>query len=190
MLANFASDPHVEQLELEHLSMREVEGLLATAGSSEPQALARRVYGLTSGHPLFSLELGRLLMQQGKLDGGELETNREIREVVRRHLNRLSPRSLLAVQKLSLLGDSSRFEELLGLLGAPAERAAEAIEEARAMALLRDSDGADDSLTFSHPLLRDVAYQSTPRVCCVRCCRLRLTCRAAPSSSGTRMRHK
>jgi DNA-binding CsgD family transcriptional regulator len=141
--------PAIERLEIGPLSLGAVRHLLAERlGLSLPRHILRRLVESTQGNPLFALELGRMLAEQGVPDvEEELPVPDAVEDLLGTRVAGLRPprrRLLLAVA----LSAGLRPSELAGF-------ADEATIEAAVDAGLLSVDG--DRLRVSHPLLAAAA---------------------------------
>jgi DNA-binding CsgD family transcriptional regulator len=144
-----ALEPRLERLELGPLSLGALQHLLSERlGLRLPRHVMRRLAESTLGNPLFALEVGRVLVEQGPPAAGEpLPVPDVVEDLLGTRVSRLRPplrRPLLAV---SLSGEL-RAADLLRLVG-PA-----AVEEAVDAGLLIVDGGR---VRASHPLLAAAA---------------------------------
>ena len=146
-----ALEPHgLERLELGPLTVGSLRRLLgARTGLALPHQLLRRIHDATLGNPLFALEVGRKLADEGlPAVGEELPVPFEVGDLLGTRVARLAPgeRTLLLAVALSR---SMRATQLEGLAEAAALDGAVA-----AGALVVDDD---TGVRASHPLLAAAA---------------------------------
>jgi DNA-binding CsgD family transcriptional regulator len=137
--------PEIVRLEVRGLSLGAIRRMLAEqAGLTLSRQLLRRIYDTTLGNPLFALEFGRMLVEQGvPATGADLPVPETVEELLGTRLNRLNP----AVRTL-LLAAALNGELELAQLGpiASTDTLDDAIE--RGLLLV-----ADDRIRVSHPLV-------------------------------------
>jgi AAA ATPase domain len=138
-----------EQLEIGPLSLGAIRRLLATRlGLNLPRHVLRRVVDATLGNPLFALELGRMLVEEGvPAIGEELPVPDAVEDLVGTRVAGLPPamRRLLLAVALSADPSASELEAIAG-----SDALAEAVD-----AGLLHIDG--ERVRASHPLLAAAA---------------------------------
>jgi DNA-binding CsgD family transcriptional regulator len=144
-----ALEPHLRRVDVGPLSLGAIRHLLSERlGLSLPRLLLRRLVEATQGNPLFALEFGRVLMEQGRPTAGEaLPVPDAVEDLLGARVARLSPplgRLLLTVA----LSAEIRAADLRRLVG-PAP-----VEEAVDTGLLTVDGGR---MRASHPLLAAAA---------------------------------
>lgn len=137
------------RLPVEPLSLAALRRLLAERlDLALPRHLLRRVHAITLGNPLFALELGRLLREQGQLDArGEIPVPESIEELLGLRVESLAPAARTLLLALSLSGELE-YEQLTEIVGTAA------VDEALAAGLLVAGDGR---VRPFHPLLAAAA---------------------------------
>ncbi|MCC6750016.1 MAG: sigma 54-interacting transcriptional regulator [Deltaproteobacteria bacterium] len=109
---------------LRPLSVAELSRMLAVASGRSDAALAERIHQLTSGNPLFSMEVLRRLCEAGwppRPDLQKLAPPRGLEEVYARRYGELSGDEQAVLAALAVLGRPSSGMALLALLEAASE---------------------------------------------------------------------
>lgn len=134
------------------------ELLLDRLGLDAPRPTLVRLHGLTGGNAFFALEIGReLLASGGELTPDEpLPVPGSIRELVRIHLERLSPRARVTILAASAMARPTR--SVLARFDAGADTS---IDEAVAAGVL---ELAGERVRFAHPLFASIHYEQAPLV--------------------------
>ena len=112
--------PALARLEVGPLSLDAIRRMLAERlGLTLPRQLVRRIFDVTLGNPLFALELGRMLVEQGlPAAGDDLAVPETVEELLGTRVTRL-PRSVRTlVLAVALNGDLELAQ--LGAIAAPA----------------------------------------------------------------------
>jgi predicted ATPase len=158
---------------LERLSIRRLdqEGtaalIAATFGehtvSSEFSALVHRY---TEGNPFFTREVLRALVERGDIyqengrwerrDVEEIEVPESVRSAVAERASRLSERAQEVVHEASVLGQIFRFDDLQAMSDRAEEEIEEALDEATAAGLVRET--GRDEYSFNHVLTQQTLY--------------------------------
>ena len=112
---------YLERLEVAPLSLGAIRYLLSQRlGLTLPRQLVRRIADATLGNPLFALEVGRTLAEQGlPTIGAELPLPDAIEELLDTRVERLPPSVRRVLLAIALNGDLRR-SELSALTDAPA----------------------------------------------------------------------
>ena len=141
--------PDLVRLEVGGLSIGAIRRMLAEqAAPTLSRQLLRQIYDTTLGNPLFALELGRLLVEQGvSTAGGDLPVPDTVEELLGTRFNRLSP----AVRTL-LLAVALNGELELAQLGAITST--DTLDDAIERGLLLVTGGR---IKVSHPLVAAAA---------------------------------
>lgn len=141
----------------------------AITGVTPPESLVRAVHDETEGNPLFLEEVTRLLLEEGRLDGGSAETGarislpRSVREVIERRLKPLSSECLHILTLASVLGREFSLDALSRLVERPVEDILGALEESLAGRVITDVPGSKGRLRFSHVVVRESLYDGIGR---------------------------
>src|SRR4051794_32858305 len=145
----------LERLRIGPLSLGATRRLLIERiGLSLPRPLLRRIVESTLGNPLFALELGRTLMEQGVPPAGEdLPVPDAVEDLLGTRVARLPEPARRLLLAVALSGDLHLDE--LAVIEGP-----EAVEDAIETGLLR-VDG--ERARVSHPLLAAAAKQRSRR---------------------------
>ena len=131
--------------------------------------LAAAMHERTEGHPLFLVEIARLLDERRGVtdDDRELLSDLQrvpagVREVIGSRLNRLSPLCSHALGNAAVIGRRFDFELLASLLDETSEdECLSALDEARGASLIEElPDPA--TYQFTHALIRDALYDEMP----------------------------
>lgn len=173
------SGPSNERVALGALSVQEVGELVAQQLLAEAadEPLVRQVWGASSGHPLFAVELTRSLREQGLVivrdglarlatrDAAEhsmLNMPPSVQAVILQRLDRLPPGERAALRVLSVAGAQAATHappEIQGALNAPGPDGP--LPQAQRLGLVRAAAGSDaPGWQFSHGIVRDVVYAS------------------------------
>jgi DNA-binding NarL/FixJ family response regulator len=171
-LAGLAREVEYQRIVLRGFGEHEVAEYLAqAAGQPLPQALARAVHVETAGHPFFTREVFRHLIEERKLfwrDGRwssdfsmhELGIPAGVRQVVQRRLSRLSPGTGRVLRVASALGGVFDFEVLRSATGLPEETLLECLDEALSAGLVRVVEAVPARYDFAHAIVRHAVYGS------------------------------
>ena len=147
----------VQHLRLAALDRQAVRALLVEHDErSIPPATVQRIHRVSGGNPFLALELARAFreVEEGGLDGDVLPIPRDLRELLRARLDRLSP----AARRAGLLVAASphpRLEDIQATLG-PNDSGG--LDEALSAGILESDEGR---LRFTHPLLGSIIYSET-----------------------------
>ena len=161
------------RISLSGLRESEVASYIELSSHVEPsQRLVVAIAAETEGNPLFVSEIVRLLDTNGNL-GDQSDVSERLRipetvkDVIRRRLNRLSPRCRDVLAAASVLGREFRLDVAGRLSGAPPEETLALLDEAAAARVVTDVPGSPGRLRFTHILVGDTLYdgmsQSTRR---------------------------
>ena len=147
--------------------------------SSDLEGFGRWLFEETGGHPLYMTETIKTLLDRGvlaahlgadgawvvRLASGVRDTDalrglvpESVREAIGAQLSRLSPPASELLAAGAVLGSGFTFEELLGVVSLPEDKALSALDEVLASRLLRETDAQSDVYAFTHEKVRDVAY--------------------------------
>jgi predicted ATPase len=164
---------------LEEMTVRRLEeegtGALAAAvlGTTEvPGELAQLVHAHTDGHPFFTQEVMRALVERGDVflrDGNwdrwameDIEVPQSVRSAIGERVSRLSDQTQTVLHEASVLGQAFGFEELWRMGKRSEEEVEEALEEVLTAMLIRVS--GRDEYSFNHALTQQTLYaELTPR---------------------------
>ena len=134
------------------------------AGVTPLSALVTSVYTQTEGNPLFATEVVRLLVQEGELSADQVrETDawtmhipEGVREVIGRHLNRLSQRCNETLTIGSIIGREFGLDRLSLLINELSEGLVlEVLEEALAARVVEELPQAINRYQFTHALIQE-----------------------------------
>lgn len=173
-LATIEHESRPEQLALDNLTESELAALFdGVHGERAAEDAVGRVFALTRGNPLFSLELMRLLLGESRARRVEALADGavEVHAVIGRRLDQLSPAARSALCAAAVIGDEFALAELCGATGDSTSLLTEALQEACTAAMLialpESSDTAVEregtrcvDYRFAHPLLRQAAYHA------------------------------
>ena len=171
----FTGRPNASVIALEPLSAADTKTLLSRLLSIEklPAFIESEVVERSAGNPLFCEELLSMLIADGTLDvaSGEWRATgpasgiglpETIHAIVAARIDGLPPEEKHVLQTASVIGERFAVDELLALLGS-AGAAPESL--VRKGVFERDrEDRSRRTLRFKHLLLRDVAYDSVPKL--------------------------
>ena len=101
---------HAIELRLPLLSEADVAAFLAERLSNAKEKIASAVYARTEGNPLFMVNVIEYLVEQGSLaDAEKIESPRNIRQMIERNVQRLSPDEQRILEAASVVARSSRL---------------------------------------------------------------------------------
>ena len=152
-----------ESLTIGGLRSDEVRALLSTDGADPvPPSLVARVCEVTGGNPLFVTELARLYAQ-GRLswteDGSEpIPVPPVVRDALELQLGRRSAACQETLRAGSVSGDAFSIEILRRVLDVPREAVLDALSEAEAAGLIRESPTSPGLYGFRHSLWQECLY--------------------------------
>jgi hypothetical protein len=150
------------RLPLTGLTTADVEELI---GRTSPEAargvLAPALVARTGGNPFFLTELLRLLTSERRLDVASVETllPHEVRDVLRRRIDRLPDRTQSLLNVVALLNRPAEISLLTGVTGLSDEAALDDAEAAVASSLLVE-DPASGGFLLSHDLVRQTLEEA------------------------------
>jgi len=164
----------IDRVCLEPLGPEDVSELVASLLGMEqpPTQFGRRVWEIGRGNPLYVKEVVRLLVEEGRLffedhwkidapDPQALELTGELKEILRRRLNKLGERAREALILLALLERPVNLTGAIPLLRWDAHVVVQALHELRGRKILFEDNVQGDLIYhFRHELLRDVALES------------------------------
>ncbi|MCZ6538894.1 MAG: AAA family ATPase, partial [Chloroflexi bacterium] len=162
-VASLVRSEHYFGLELPPLSLEESALLLTNvAGSDAPSSLVDVIYGLTEGNPFFTVQVARLLAQQGDLsEVRDIEVPDAVRAVITRRLDSLSVRCVHVLTIAAILGSEFGFDELQFAVGEVSDRELLAIiDESLQFHVIIESPQALEHYQFAHALIRRVLSDS------------------------------
>ncbi len=162
-IASLVRNENYLGLELPPLSIEEATLLLTNvAGSTPPSSLADSIYGLTEGNPFYTVQVARLLTQQGDLhDVRDVEVPNGARVVITRRLDRLSVRCVHVLTIAAILGSEFGFDELQSAVGEVSDRELLAIiDDSLKSHVIIESPQAPEKYYFAHALIRRVLSDS------------------------------
>jgi DNA-binding CsgD family transcriptional regulator len=135
-----------ERIELGPLSLGVVHELLKRRlGRSLPRPLLVRVHEAGEGNPFYALEIGREVLHVGIQPGDPLPVPKDLSQLVRRRIARLSPTTREALLVAAAVGQPRTFV-ISAVLDSDAGAA---LEQAEAAGIVDTHEGA---VRFSHPL--------------------------------------
>jgi len=172
--------PNATTIVLEPLSPDESRRLLgALLGSSLPRGLERRVIEVAEGNPLFAEELVRLFVDRGvvrRTDAGweqalpieEVEIPQSIQALLAARLDSLPADEKRLSQDAAVVGRVF-WDRLLAHLASQSPAATDRLLRSlrvKELVVLRESSTLADAreYAFRHVLIRDVAYDSLPKL--------------------------
>lgn len=149
------------------LGRSDVRDLLRTTTGIDPaEPLVTAVHARTRGNPLFVREIGRLLAAQGAAPADSaalVPVPMTVRTVISQRTRHASDRCVQALRRASVLGEEFSVELLQRVIGEPADRLVEALDEGvRAGLLAGVAPGAIRRYRFAHGLVREALYDELP----------------------------
>ena len=156
-----------EQLSLERLTLVDVERMLEAHVSTVTPSVCADVYTISRGNPLFALELARLLARSSPEvdlhDGATLE----LQSVIQTRLDYLPDAATETLRAASVLGNEFALGELAGVLQQDAGEALAQLDACIDHGAIEEED-SPLRFRFSHPLVREAAYNSLTKSARVR----------------------
>jgi DNA-binding winged helix-turn-helix (wHTH) protein/tetratricopeptide (TPR) repeat protein len=189
----FSRDSGTLLSSLSGLSEEAVRALLGTHGSPVlSDALLERALLVTSGNPLFVIQLARSLALDAAAAHSNPETltlPAESRAVLRQQVDALPAQSRLCLRVAAALGDDFHLGELQAAMGIEGDALLELLAPADAARLLGRDLGSTFTCRFGHPSVRTVVYEDIDPVERGRIHRriADALAHAAPDGSGTRL---
>ncbi len=171
VLADLRAEPSVERLALAGLDIGGVLEMLTNAGGQSGDAptaeLARLLWTQTNGNPFFVQEILRNLVESGRLveqDGqwiaaqkiSDLAIPEGVREVIGRRLNRLAKGTNEILTTAAVIGAVIDFDVLVAVSDSSEEAVLDALDEATAVSLLRETLAG--SYEFTNAIIRSTLY--------------------------------
>jgi tetratricopeptide (TPR) repeat protein len=152
-------------IKLEGLATTEVAELIQSAtGNLAATDFARSVHERTGGNPLFVRELARLFSAPGRSpsDLSSLPIPEGIHGVIRRRLARLSQATYDILAVAAVFGQEFRLDLTAHAASISNDQALGLMDAAVDARLVSVVGGSLGRYAFSHALVRDVLYESTP----------------------------
>jgi tetratricopeptide (TPR) repeat protein len=179
VVSRVSDESHVPQQLVERIPIRR----LPEAASAELIAanmdqvgvsteFAQLVYASTEGNPFFTVEVLRALVERDDLyrqdgrwerrDLDEIAVPESVRDAVAERLSHLSEEAQAMLAEASVLGQTFRFDEAMGLSDRTEPQTEDLINEAVSSGIL--SEGPGDGYAFDHALTQQTLYRElSPR---------------------------
>jgi len=157
LLRELAAEPRFRRIDLRPLSRQETGHLVAALRRSDAdvqagEQLADRVWHASEGNPFVVVEAVRAFgADPAQLSGPALALPQRVRELIRSHLEGLSPLALRIVALVAVAGREVDFALLQRAAGEPEAQAAQALEELVRRRVLRL---VGESFDFMHARIR------------------------------------
>lgn len=151
------------RVRLANLNSDEVAETIAALTRSEPDpAVSQAIWSRSRGNPLFVTELVRLLISEDRLDreGVYAALPSEVRDVLRRRLDRLPAATVSLLAVVALVGHATDVALLARITDSDEDEVVDASESAVVAALLVDDAQAPGRYTLSHDLVRQTLVES------------------------------
>jgi DNA-binding SARP family transcriptional activator len=134
----------------------------ALAGVEAETGMSDAIHSRTAGSPLFVSELIRLLSSERTLTAARVADAlpEEIREVLRRRLQRLPEQTLTLLHVAAVAGAATDVELLAAVTGLEPEAVLDSCDPALVAGLLREDGERFDGFTLSHDLVRQTLAES------------------------------
>jgi DNA-binding SARP family transcriptional activator len=160
---------------------RLINELAAEVGVADANALAARIWPVTSGNPLFVREVVTQLAAQGDVAGvGRwVPVPATLLEAVADRVHQLRPATRAVLNAAAVLGRHFSLEDVAVVSAYKAEAVLEALDEAREARLVDEVPVLLDEFAFRHALLREAVHDLMSRSR-----RLRLHAAAAAAYEG------
>lgn len=140
------------------------------SGVSPSSALRAAVYRTTEGNPLFTDEVVRLLVAEGRFErapraeGWAPALPGRLREAIRRHAAPLSDECRRILSVASVVGREFSLAHLERLLDVPVLRLLEVLGDAIALEVIGSVADAPGRYRFAHALIQETLYEDLPFV--------------------------
>jgi len=133
-----------------------------------PEALVKRIHGLTGGNPLFVSELLSLLEAERGLDdsavaAGAMPLPAGVRDAITARLELLTPDGRDLLKVASVIGHQFHAGTLSIAADTPAVAVLELLDEAVRLRLVRPIADSPDGYGFDHGLIQATLYDAMPR---------------------------
>jgi hypothetical protein len=148
---------------LPNLTSDEVAEIIADLTRSAPDpAVSKAIWDRSRGNPLFVTELVRLLVSEDRLDpdGVYSALPLEVREVLRRRLDRLPAATVSLLVVVALLGRTTEVALLSRITDTDEDDVLDGCESAVLAGLLVDDSATPGCYTLSHDLVRQTLVES------------------------------
>ena len=155
----------IVRVPLPALEVAEVAELIsALSGVQAEPGLSSAIHSRTAGSPLFASELIRLLTSERNLtaEGVAGALPEEVRDVLRRRLERLPEQTLALLSVTAVAGAATDVDLLAKVTGLDAEAILDACEPALVAGLLHEDPDRFDGFILSHDLVRQTLEESMP----------------------------
>lgn len=152
---------HARTLALARLSQQDVAAYVRQALHEAPPGLVHSVQQSTEGHPLFMVELTRLLVAHGSAAiGPRAPIPTTIRTAIEQRIGTLSQPARSVLELASVVGRDVTCSGLVQAFGLERPSVAQALEQAAEQDLVVCT--APDTYRFSHGLIRETLYREVP----------------------------
>jgi class 3 adenylate cyclase len=165
-LGDLTREPVTRRFALRGLTAADVGRYIEmTVGAAPPPELGQVVHRETEGNPFFVGEVVRLLVAEGRLDGGERATGwkvgvpQGVREVIGRRLDRLSRDCNRLLTLASIVGREFGLDAIEPVAELTRQRVLELVTEAVAARLVAKVPDAIGRYRFAHALVRETLYE-------------------------------
>ncbi len=165
MLPSLRRAAGADEVRLGPLNQAEVADFLRAVLGEPAVGLAQAVCERTEGHPLFLVEVARMLSEEpiGKHDAILTSAVPErVRGMVCHRLDKLTPQCRSLLEIAAVLGRSVSLRRLQTIAGTDQISVLELIDEAKAASLLISLNGKPEELQFQHGLFREALYADLP----------------------------
>ena len=153
----------VVRIQLTYLTSAEVgEAIAVLAGSTPDPAVTQAIWARSRGNPLFVAELVRLLVSEDRLDpdGVYSALPSEVREVLRRRLDRLPATTVSLLAVAALVGRATDVALLARITDTKEDDVVDGCESAVLAGLLVDDEATPGRYTLSHDLVRQTLVEA------------------------------
>lgn len=156
-------DPNTVAMPLAGLRAADAARMVASSTGSRPDpGVVRALWRETHGNPLFLAHAARLLDAEGRLarPGGAVEgigrvVPTEVREVILRRAEQLSPDAIPVLSHAAVVGPEFDADTLRRLLDLPTHEVVRHLDDAAAAGLVSDVVGSPGRYRFVHDLVRE-----------------------------------
>ncbi|MGW5269594.1 BTAD domain-containing putative transcriptional regulator [Rhodococcus sp. NPDC003994] len=139
-----------------------VAAIAARAGSPDlDEEVLSRLHARTAGNPLYVREFAGLIRSEGTAALSS-SVPPSVRDVIRRRLDRLPDRTAVVLRRAAILGREADLTVLAATVGESEDDLLDALEPAVLTGVLTET--SSDRVGFTHDLVREVVYDSVPRL--------------------------
>jgi ATP/maltotriose-dependent transcriptional regulator MalT len=165
MLPSLRRAAGTNEMRLGPLSLSEVDEFLRAVLGEPAGELSRAVHERTEGHPLFLVEVARILSEEPAGEYGALLPSvvpESVRETVGHRLGKLTPECRSMLEAASVLGHPISLRRLQSVAADVSAPLLTLVDEAKTASLLVPLAGKSEEFQFEHGLFREALYDGLP----------------------------